>query len=219
MWRRWCWARTALSTAPSRDAGYRLQHDQPKRYPANGGGAEGEGHRHAGCAGQRRQRGGQRHAEHYGRRRRGAVRAGFAGVPGDGQDDYACRPQWRRADGQASEPGVARGRYARHERGADVRPNRRRGPAEDLRAISQGAAGSWMFTNRAPQIMRRDWRPASPSPCSRRTCGSVWAAADEMGVPLLCASLVFNLYRTLEAMGLQEEGNHADQGPRTPGRL
>ncbi|MCB0074894.1 MAG: NAD(P)-dependent oxidoreductase, partial [Caldilineaceae bacterium] len=26
-------------------------------------------------------------------------------------------------------------------------------------AVSKGAAGSWMFTNRAPQIIARDWRP------------------------------------------------------------
>ena len=34
-------------------------------------------------------------------------------------------------------------------------------------------------------------------------------AADELGVPLLGTNLIFNLYRTLEARGLQEEGNHA----------
>jgi len=34
-------------------------------------------------------------------------------------------------------------------------------------------------------------------------------AADELGVPLLGTSTVFNLYRTLQAQGLGAEGNHA----------
>ncbi len=76
-------------------------------------------------------------------------------------------------------------------------------------AISQGAAGSWMFTNRAPQIMQRDWRPGFTIALQQKDVRLCLDAADEMGVPLLCAGLVFNLYRTLEAMGLQEEGNHA----------
>ncbi len=37
----------------------------------------------------------------------------------------------------------------------------------------------------------------------------VLQAADELGVPLLGTNIVFNLYRTLEALGLQDEGNHA----------
>ncbi len=66
-----------------------------------------------------------------------------------------------------------------------------------------------MFTNRAPQIMQRDWRPGFTIALQQKDVRLCLDAADEMGVPLLCASLVFNLYRTLEAMGLQEEGNHA----------
>ncbi len=33
-------------------------------------------------------------------------------------------------------------------------------------------------------------------------------AADDLGVPLPATSLIFNLYRTLEAQGLSSEGNH-----------
>ncbi len=76
-------------------------------------------------------------------------------------------------------------------------------------AISQGAAGSWMFTNRAPQIMQRDWRPGFTIALQQKDLRLVLEAADENGVPLLGTSLVFNLYRTLEAMGLQGDGNHA----------
>lgn len=76
-------------------------------------------------------------------------------------------------------------------------------------AISQGAAGSWMFTNRGPQIMKRDWRPGFTIALQQKDLRLVLDAADELGVPLAGTSLIFNLYRTLEKMGLQEEGNHA----------
>ena len=76
-------------------------------------------------------------------------------------------------------------------------------------AISQGAAGSWMFTNRAPQIIKRDWRPGFMVSLQQKDLRLVLDAADELGVPLVGTSLIFNLYRTLEAQGLQEEGNHA----------
>ncbi len=76
-------------------------------------------------------------------------------------------------------------------------------------AISQGAAGSWMFSNRAPQIMNRDWRPGFTIALQQKDLRLVLEAADELGVPLLGTGMIFNLYRTLEAQGLQDEGNHA----------
>ena len=76
-------------------------------------------------------------------------------------------------------------------------------------AISQGAAGSWMFTNRGPQIMKRDWRPGFTIALQQKDLRLVLDAADELGVPLAGTSLIFNLYRTLEAQGFSEEGNHA----------
>jgi len=75
-------------------------------------------------------------------------------------------------------------------------------------AISQGAAGSWMFTNRAPQIIRRDWRPGFMISLQQKDLRLVLDAADDLGVPLPATSLIFNLYRTLEAQGLSSEGNH-----------
>jgi 3-hydroxyisobutyrate dehydrogenase len=76
-------------------------------------------------------------------------------------------------------------------------------------AISQGAAGSWMFTNRAPQIIRRDWRPGFMISLQQKDLRLVLDAADELGVPLPATSLIFNFYRTLEARNLGAEGNHA----------
>jgi 3-hydroxyisobutyrate dehydrogenase len=76
-------------------------------------------------------------------------------------------------------------------------------------AISQGAAGSWMFTNRAPQIMRRDWRPGFTVDLQQKDLRLVLNAADDFGVPLPGTSLIFQFYRTLQAQGLGSEGNHA----------
>ena len=76
-------------------------------------------------------------------------------------------------------------------------------------AISQGAAGSWMFTNRAPQIMHRDWRPGFTVDLQLKDLRLVHDAADELGAPLLGTSLITTLYRTLQAQGLGAEGNHA----------
>jgi 3-hydroxyisobutyrate dehydrogenase len=76
-------------------------------------------------------------------------------------------------------------------------------------AISQGAAGSWMFTNRAPQIMARDWRPGFTIDLQQKDLRLVLESADELGVPIPVTSLVFQLYRTLQAQGVGSEGNHA----------
>ncbi|MFZ1769299.1 MAG: NAD(P)-dependent oxidoreductase [Caldilinea sp.] len=76
-------------------------------------------------------------------------------------------------------------------------------------AISQGAAGSWMFTNRAPQIMQRDWRPGFTIDLQQKDLRLVLEAADDLGVPLPVTSLVFQLYRTLQMQGSGSDGNHA----------
>jgi 3-hydroxyisobutyrate dehydrogenase len=78
-----------------------------------------------------------------------------------------------------------------------------------LDAVTQGAAGSWMLSNRGPQVIARDWRPGFMVDLQQKDLRLALQAADEMGVPLLGTSTVFNLYRTLQAQGLGAEGNHA----------
>lgn len=75
-------------------------------------------------------------------------------------------------------------------------------------AVSPGAAGSWMFTNRAPQIMRRDWRPGFTIDLQQKDVRLVLEAADQLGVPLMGTGMIFQLYRTLQQMGLGDKGNH-----------
>jgi 3-hydroxyisobutyrate dehydrogenase len=78
-----------------------------------------------------------------------------------------------------------------------------------LEAVTQGAAGSWMLSNRGPQVVKRDWRPGFTIDLQQKDLRLVLEAADQMGVPMLGTSLVFNLYRTLQQQGLGLEGNHA----------
>ena len=77
-----------------------------------------------------------------------------------------------------------------------------------LKAVEAGAAGSWMLSNRGPQIIERDWRPGFTVDLQLKDLRLVREAADQLGVPLLGTDLVFDLYRTLQARGLGEQGNH-----------
>ncbi len=78
-----------------------------------------------------------------------------------------------------------------------------------IAAVAGGAAGSWMLSNRGTQAILRDWRPGFTIDLQQKDLRLVLEAADQMGVPAIGTSLVFNLYRTLQAQGLGGEGNHA----------
>jgi 3-hydroxyisobutyrate dehydrogenase len=78
-----------------------------------------------------------------------------------------------------------------------------------LAAVSQGAAGSWALSNRGPQMISRDWRPGFTIDLQQKDIRLVLEAADELGVPLLGTSIIFQLYRTLQEQGLGGDGNHA----------
>jgi 3-hydroxyisobutyrate dehydrogenase len=76
-------------------------------------------------------------------------------------------------------------------------------------AVSGGAAGSWMLSNRGPQIAVRDWTPGFTIDLQQKDVRLVLEAADELAVPLPATGLVFQLYRALQRRGLGGEGNHA----------
>lgn len=78
-----------------------------------------------------------------------------------------------------------------------------------LRAVESGAAGSWMLSNRGPQMIERDWRPGFTIDLQQKDLRLVLDAADSLGVPIPGTSLVFQLYRALQERGLGSEGNHA----------
>lgn len=78
-----------------------------------------------------------------------------------------------------------------------------------LEAVSGGAAGSWMLSNRGPQVIARDWSPGFTVDLQQKDLRLVLEAADRAGVPVLGTGLIFQLYRTLQQAGLGRDGNHA----------
>lgn len=78
-----------------------------------------------------------------------------------------------------------------------------------LSAVTGGAAGSWMLANRGPQVIERDWRPGFTIDLQQKDLRLVLEAADELGIPLISTSMIFNMYRSLQRQGLGAEGNHA----------
>ncbi|MBE2197313.1 MAG: NAD-binding protein [Anaerolinea sp.] len=78
-----------------------------------------------------------------------------------------------------------------------------------LTAVAGGAAGSWMLSNRGPQVINRDWRPGFTIDLQQKDLRLVLQTADQLGVPLPGVAQVFQFYRTLQQQGLGGEGNHA----------
>ncbi len=78
-----------------------------------------------------------------------------------------------------------------------------------LAAVEGGAAGSWMLSNRGPQMIARDWRPGFTIDLQQKDLRLVLEAADGLGVPVPGTSLIFQLYRGLQERGLGSDGNHA----------
>jgi len=78
-----------------------------------------------------------------------------------------------------------------------------------LKAVEGGSAGSWMLSNRGPQMIDRDWRPGFTIDLQQKDLRLVLETADEIGVPAPTTALVFQMYRALQHRGLGAEGNHA----------
>lgn len=78
-----------------------------------------------------------------------------------------------------------------------------------LNAVKGGAGGSWMLSNRGPQMITGDWRPGFTIDLQQKDLRLALESADEIGAPLPGTALIFQLYRALQADGRGQEGNHA----------
>lgn len=78
-----------------------------------------------------------------------------------------------------------------------------------IEAVAGGAAGSWMLSNRAPQVIERDWTPGFTVDLQQKDLRLVLETADASGVPVVGTGLVSQLYRTLQRAGEGGDGNHA----------
>lgn len=81
--------------------------------------------------------------------------------------------------------------------------------ARVVEAVGGGAAGSWQLNNLGPRILKRDFAPGFTIRNQQKDLRLALEAADAMGLPLLGTSLIHNLFRTLEAEGLADEGTQA----------
>lgn len=78
-----------------------------------------------------------------------------------------------------------------------------------LAAVSGGAAGSWLLSNRGPQMVARDWRPGFTARLQQKDIELALAMARECGAPLPGTRIVQTLYQALLNRDLGSEGNHA----------
>lgn len=78
-----------------------------------------------------------------------------------------------------------------------------------LSAVSAGAAGSWMLSNRGPQVAARDWRPGFTIDLQQKDLRLVLEAAEQLGIPVETTRKVSEMYQSLQEAGLGDEGNHA----------
>jgi 3-hydroxyisobutyrate dehydrogenase len=78
-----------------------------------------------------------------------------------------------------------------------------------LDAVAGGAAGSWMLSNRGPQVIRRDWAPGFTIDLQQKDLRLVLEAFERLRLPAIGTGLISQLYATLQHRGLGAEGNHA----------
>lgn len=76
-------------------------------------------------------------------------------------------------------------------------------------AVESGAAGSWMLSKRAPQVLDDYWQPGFMIDLQQKDVDLVLEYAGELGVPLLATGMIRQLYARLQKEGKGRLGNHA----------
>lgn len=74
-------------------------------------------------------------------------------------------------------------------------------PAAVVRALSGGAATSWMLTEQAPRMQRRDFAPGFMVRLQQKDLRLALAAGADAGAPLPLTALVHELFAAVEAAG------------------
>jgi 3-hydroxyisobutyrate dehydrogenase len=82
-------------------------------------------------------------------------------------------------------------------------------PEAWVRAVSGGAASSWMVANLAPRMQRRDFAPGFMVRLQQKDLRLALAAASRLGVALPVTALVHQLFAAVEAQGGGEQGTQA----------
>lgn len=75
--------------------------------------------------------------------------------------------------------------------------------------VSAGAANSWMLSNLGPKMLSRDFEPGFKINLQQKDLRLALSAAEELNLPLPGTSLVNQMFRVAEALGMGEEGTQA----------
>ncbi len=78
-----------------------------------------------------------------------------------------------------------------------------------IEAVKGGAAGSWQLQNLGPRLIKGDFAPGFMVKLQQKDLRLILEAAREMNLPLPVTSLVHQLFASLEAAGLGDEGTQA----------
>lgn len=78
-----------------------------------------------------------------------------------------------------------------------------------LQVVTSGYANSRILSHLGPKMVRRDFQPGFRMRHQLKDLKNSLSTAASMGLPLPCASLVYQLFRSVEAMGLEEKGTQA----------
>jgi 2-hydroxy-3-oxopropionate reductase len=119
------------------------------------------------------------------------------GGPGQGQMTKLVN----QVVGAATLAAVAEGTVLAERAGLD--------PEAWVRAVTGGAASSWMVANLAPRMQRRDFAPGFMIRLQQKDLRLALAAAGRVGVALPITALVHQLFAAVEAQGGGESGTQA----------
>jgi 3-hydroxyisobutyrate dehydrogenase len=76
-------------------------------------------------------------------------------------------------------------------------------------AVKNGAAASWQLSNLGPRMLQGDYKPGFKVWHQQKDLRLALEVARESSLPLPATSLVHQLFASLEAEGLREEGTQA----------
>ena len=82
-------------------------------------------------------------------------------------------------------------------------------PVKVLKTISGGSAGSWMLSNLAPKMLKRDWSPGFRIALQQKDLRLALEAAAKGNLPLPGTALANQLFRVAEAKGMGDQGTQA----------
>jgi len=76
-------------------------------------------------------------------------------------------------------------------------------------AVSGGAAGSWQLTNNGARLLKGDLEPGFKAKDYLKDLRLIMETANEIKMPLTGTGVVYQMFRSIDAMGLRDKGTQA----------